>query len=91
MGLVASEENPRAVDSRCNAYWFRRPHGPNKVPDDCCEQQVVPAVNEGASAVFVSCWDIQLEQGMALCTAKQYLGGAASDFLPFTCFGSPPS
>lgn len=63
MRLVASEENPRAVDGRCDAYWFSRPHGPNKAPADCCEQQVIPAVNEGALAVFVFCWDIPLEQG----------------------------
>ena len=29
--------------------------------------------------------------GVVLCTAPQHTGGAASDFFPLTCFGSPRS
>jgi hypothetical protein len=62
MHLIASEEELRAVDGRCDVYWFRHPHGPNKVPADYWEQHVMPAVREGALAVFVSYWDIPLDQ-----------------------------
>lgn len=62
MQLVANEGELRAVDGRCDAYWFRHPHGPNKVPADYWEQHVIPAVKEGALAVFVSYWNIPLDQ-----------------------------
>ena len=51
-----------ASDDPCDAYWFRHPHGPNKVPADYWEKHLVPAVKNGALAVFVSYWDIPLDQ-----------------------------
>lgn len=47
---------------RHDAYWFRHPNGPNKVPADFWEKQLVPAVKDGALAVFVSYWAIPLDQ-----------------------------
>ena len=32
--LVDNTEKLDAFDDRCNAYWFRHPHGPNKPPAD---------------------------------------------------------
>lgn len=59
--LVADAEKLRALDEPCDAYWFRHPHGPNKVPADYWQEHVAPAVRNGAVAVFVSYWDIPLD------------------------------
>lgn len=60
--LVSSAEKLASLGGRRDAYWFRHPHGPNKVPADYWEKHLVPAVKEGALAVFVSYWNIPLEQ-----------------------------
>ena len=60
--LVSNEEKLRAINDRCDAYWFRHPHGPNKVPAEYWEKHLVPAVKEGALAVLVSYWNIPLDQ-----------------------------
>ena len=60
--LVSGAEKLPSLGGRRDAYWFRHPHGPNKVPADYWEKHLVPAVKEGALAVFVSYWNIPLEQ-----------------------------
>lgn len=60
--LVASEEKLRTFDERCDAYWFRHPHGPNKVPADYWQKHLAPAVRDGGLAVFVSYWGIPLDE-----------------------------
>ena len=60
--LVDNTEELDAVDDRCNAYWFRHPHGPNKPPADYWQKHVAPAVRDGALAVFVSYWGIPLDE-----------------------------
>lgn len=51
-----------ADHDRCDAYWFRHPHGPNEVPAEYWEKHLAPAVRNGALAVFVSYWGIPLDQ-----------------------------
>lgn len=60
--LTANEQELLSIQDPCHAYWFRHPHGPNKVPADYWQKHLVPAVKNGAMAVFVSYWDIPLDQ-----------------------------
>jgi len=60
--LLAGEEKLLALHDQCDAYWFRHPHGPNKVPAGYWEKHLAPAVRNGALAVFVSYWNIPLDQ-----------------------------
>ncbi|NLY99767.1 MAG: DUF4838 domain-containing protein [Pirellulaceae bacterium] len=60
--LASSTEQLGAIDGQCDAYWFRHPHGPNKVPADYWRTHLVPAVRNGAVAVFVSYWGIPLDE-----------------------------
>jgi hypothetical protein len=60
--LVDNTEKLNAIDERCNAYWFRHPHGPNKPPADYWQEHLVPAVRAGALVVFVSYWGIPLDE-----------------------------
>lgn len=60
--LVSDPEKLPSLGGRRDAYWFRHPHGPNKVPANYWEKHLVPAVKNGALAVFVSYWNVPLEQ-----------------------------
>lgn len=60
--LVAREEKLLALHDHYDAYWFRHPQGPNKVPAGYWENHLAPAVRNGALAVFVSYWNIPLDQ-----------------------------
>ena len=51
-----------SLHAACDTFWFRHPNGPNKPPADYWREHLVPAVSNGAVAVFVSYWDIPLEQ-----------------------------
>jgi hypothetical protein len=60
--LIADEEKLRASDERYDVYWFRHPHGTNKVPADYWQRHLAAAVRDGALAVFVSYWGIPLDE-----------------------------
>ena len=60
--LISDEEKLRGIDEPCDAYWFRHPHGPNKVPADYWQKHVAPAVKNGAVAIFISYWNIPLDE-----------------------------
>jgi len=60
--LVSRAAELAAVRTPCDAYWFRHPDGPSKVPADYWAQTLVPAVREGALVVFISYWGIPLDQ-----------------------------
>ncbi|HPM80077.1 MAG TPA: DUF4838 domain-containing protein [Candidatus Anammoximicrobium sp.] len=60
--LTASEQELLSIQDPCDAYWFRHPHGPNKVPADYWQKHLAPAIKNGAVAVFVSYWGIPLDQ-----------------------------
>lgn len=62
INLVTTQENLLALTNTCDVFWFRHPSGPNKVPADYWEKHLVPAVKNGALAVFVSYWNIPLDQ-----------------------------
>lgn len=78
--LAANEEQLLALPGPCDAYWFRHPHGPNKVPADYWQKHLVPAVQNGALAVFVSYWNIPLDQ---------YFQDPAFKLNSVTCRGIP--
>ncbi len=60
--LIDDAEKLDAFDDRCDAYWFRHPHGPNKPSPDYWQRHLAPAVRDGALAVFVSYWGIPLDE-----------------------------
>ncbi len=60
--ICSTQETLRAAHPIADAYWFRHPNGPAKVPEDYWSRHLVPAVSNGAVAVFVSYWNIPLER-----------------------------
>ncbi|MHB8900325.1 MAG: DUF4838 domain-containing protein [Thermoguttaceae bacterium] len=60
MDVASSDEALRKLADRFDAYWFRHPDGPSKVPADYWQKHLVPAVRDGAVAVFISYWNIPL-------------------------------
>jgi len=60
--IATTPEQLSPLDGKCDAFWLRHPHGPNKVPVDYLAQHIVPAVEAGALAVFASYWHVPLDQ-----------------------------
>lgn len=60
--VVTNRERLAAWHGRSDAFWFRHPAGPNKLPLDYALTQLAPAVSNGAVAFFVSYWDIPLDR-----------------------------
>jgi hypothetical protein len=87
--VATKPEHLATLDGNCDAFWFRHPNGPNKVPADYLEQQVLPAVQAGALAVFASYWPIPLDQYFddpsfkvnVVTTGKIPLAGRRSQFI----------
>lgn len=87
--LVTARENLLARKGTHAAFWFRHPNGPNKVPSDYWQKRLVPAVKNGALAVFASYWDIPLEEYFgdpsfavdSVTTGKTPLAGRRSQFI----------
>ena len=87
--LATTQEHLPALNGKCDAFWFRHPNGPNKVPADYWAQHVIPAVQAGALAVFASYWHIPLDQYFddpsfkvkVVTTGKIPLAGRRSQFI----------
>lgn len=62
LNLVSDDQKLIAGSQQADAYWFRHPHGPNKVPAAYWQTHLAPAIKDGAVAVFVSYWPIPLDQ-----------------------------
>jgi len=87
--LASTQEHLSALNGKCDAFWFRHPHGPNKVPADYWKQHVMPAVQAGGLAVFASYWHIPLDlyfndpsfKVKVVTTGKIPLAGRRSHFI----------
>ncbi len=62
MHLVTTGEELLSLLPQSQVFWFRHPQGTNKVPEEFWQKYLVPAISEGAVAVFSSYWDIPLEK-----------------------------
>jgi hypothetical protein len=60
--IVSTQATLLAAHPVADAFWFRHPNGPVKVPEDYWRTHLVPAVSNGALAVFVSYWGIPLDR-----------------------------
>ena len=60
--LCSTQETLLAAHAIADAFWFRHPSGPARVPDDYWSRHLLPAVSNGAVAAFVSYWNIPLDR-----------------------------
>jgi hypothetical protein len=72
---------PELLKETPSVYWFKHPNGTNKVPAECWEK-IREQVKNGATAVFVSYWQMPLEQYFANDTFKIQVKGIKD--LPLT-------
>jgi len=62
MDRVTSETELVSVYSRCQVFWFRHPHGSNRISQKLWKELLVPAIAAGALAIFESYLPMPLEQ-----------------------------
>ncbi len=62
MDIVSTQALLAAAHRGADAFWFRHPNGPSKVPGSYWAEQLIPAVSNGALAVFISYWGMPLER-----------------------------
>ncbi|NLF22904.1 MAG: DUF4838 domain-containing protein [Lentisphaerae bacterium] len=62
MHVCSTQATLLAAHPLAEAFWFRHPHGPVKVPEGYWRRHLVPAVSNGAVAVFVSYWGMPLDR-----------------------------
>lgn len=62
MDIVSTQSLLAAAHRGADAFWFRHPNGPSKVPESYWTEQLAPAVSNGALAVFISYWGMPLER-----------------------------
>ena len=60
--LCSTQETLLAAHAVADAFWFRHPSGPARVPDDYWSRHLLPAVSNGAVAAFISYWSIPLDR-----------------------------
>ncbi len=61
VSIVSTQTLLQAAHESADAYWFRHPNGPVKPPADYWQEQLRPAVSNGAVAFFISYLRIPLE------------------------------
>lgn len=60
--ICSTQETLVAAHPLADAFWLRHPNGQIKVPEDYWQQCLVPAVSNGAVAVFISYWNIPIDR-----------------------------
>lgn len=60
--ICSTQQTLLAAQTTADAFWFRHPNGQVKVPGDYWQKHLVPAVSNGAVAVFVSYWGLPLDR-----------------------------
>jgi hypothetical protein len=97
--IATTKDDLSGFRNKCDVFWFRHPAGTNKVPDDYWKSTLVPAVKNGALAVFVSYWNVPLEQYFndptlkvkVVSTDKLPLAGRRSQFIAPGDWSSKPN
>lgn len=60
--ICSTQETLLAAHAVADAFWFRHPSGTVRVPADYWRTHLLPAVSNGAVAVFISYWSIPLDR-----------------------------